>query len=306
MRAESGEKKRGHVAVNCGYDNSLKRQESACPPIRCPAPLGFPATASRRPRDVHRKGTVSREFKTLPIGSQSVRQRLAVPRVLCRTCRLERQVPLDLAEPKKTSTKCFARYVLQLAQLMTVNDVARHLAVSWELVRGIVGDDLQRRFGRPKLKHLKRIAIDEIYVGKTHKFLTVVLDLDGGWRHPDTRDLKMARYVRQLGRRVSLKELTMVISLCSTTVRYHAYRAVLAGLIEAIEQSPYGWQPIPNADFCSEYCDLSRRNRPCEECGVSDLREIQSHIKKLIKQTLRDTAKQSSEITALNQPACGE
>jgi len=131
-------------------------------------------------RNVHRKGSVSREFKTLPIGSQAVRLQLAVPRVLCRSCRLERQVSLDLAEPKKTFTKCFARYVLELAQLMTVNDVARHLDVSWELVRGIVGDDLQRQFGRPKLKHLRRIAIDEIYIGKTHKFLTIVLDLDSG------------------------------------------------------------------------------------------------------------------------------
>jgi transposase len=131
-------------------------------------------------RDVHRKGAVSREFKTLPIGSQAVRLRLAVPRVVCQTCRLDRQVPLGLSEPKKTYTKCFARYVLELAQLMTVNDVARHLDVSWDIVRGIIGDDLQRRFGRPKLKHLKRLAIDEIYVGKTHKFLTVVLDLDAG------------------------------------------------------------------------------------------------------------------------------
>jgi hypothetical protein len=42
---------------------------------------------------------------------------------------------------------------------MTVNDVARHLVVSWDLVRGFVGNALQRQFGRPKLKHLRRIAI---------------------------------------------------------------------------------------------------------------------------------------------------
>lgn len=131
-------------------------------------------------REVHRKGAVLRTLKTLPIGTRRVRLTVEVPRVRCRSCGLERQVPLTLAEPKKTYTKCFARYVLQLSQLMTLNDVAQHLLVSWDLVRGIVGDDLQRRFGRPKLKHLKRIAIDEIYVGTSHKFLTIVLDLDSG------------------------------------------------------------------------------------------------------------------------------
>lgn len=63
---------------------------------------------------------------------------------------------------------------------MTLADVARHLENSWDIVRDIVGDDLQRRFAKPKLRSLKRIAIDEIYLGKRHKYLTIVMDLDRG------------------------------------------------------------------------------------------------------------------------------
>ena len=77
-------------------------------------------------------------------------------------------------------TRPFARYVIELARMMTLADVARHLQISWDVVKGIVGDDLQRRFAQPKLRSLKRIAIDEIYLGKQHKFLTIVIDLDRG------------------------------------------------------------------------------------------------------------------------------
>lgn len=52
--------------------------------------------------------------------------------------------------------------------------------VGWDLVKQIQKQNLQRHFSRPKLRDLKRIAIDEIYVGKRHKYLTLVLDLDRG------------------------------------------------------------------------------------------------------------------------------
>ena len=105
---------------------------------------------------------------------------MTVPRVLCRTCFVERQVKVGFADPKKSYTRSFARYVIELAGMMTLADVARHLQVSWDVVQGIVGEDLERRFAKPKLRLLKRIAIDEISLGKKHKFLTIVMDLDRG------------------------------------------------------------------------------------------------------------------------------
>jgi len=39
---------------------------------------------------------------------------------------------------------------------------------------------LQHDYGQPRLKHLKYLAVDEIYVGKRKKFYTVVLDLETG------------------------------------------------------------------------------------------------------------------------------
>ena len=63
---------------------------------------------------------------------------------------------------------------------MTILDVARHLNVSWDVIKDIQKRNLTRRYSRLKLKGLKEIAIDEISIGKGHKYLSVVLDLKTG------------------------------------------------------------------------------------------------------------------------------
>src|SRR5258708_22485172 len=63
---------------------------------------------------------------------------------------------------------------------MTIRDVALHLSVGWDTIKEIQKRDLSRRYAKPKLKGLRRIAIDEIAVAKGHRYLTVVLDLETG------------------------------------------------------------------------------------------------------------------------------
>ena len=126
------------------------------------------------------KGGVVRRFRGLPIGSRKVTFVFRVPRIQCRDCNAVRQTPIEFADPRRSYTRSFAQYVLELARMMTIQDVALHLGVSWDVVKEIVKNDLQRRFGKPKLRHLRQIAIDEISIGKGHRYLTVVLDLETG------------------------------------------------------------------------------------------------------------------------------
>jgi transposase len=63
---------------------------------------------------------------------------------------------------------------------MTIQDLANHLQVSWDLVKGIQKRYLQKKFARPKLRNVREIAIDEIHVGRRRRFATVVLDLETG------------------------------------------------------------------------------------------------------------------------------
>lgn len=130
--------------------------------------------------DVHRRGQHRRTLQHLPIGGKPVFVELDVARVHCRSCRTIRQVKIPLADSQRTYTRAFARYVLELRRRMTITDVARHLGVGWWMVKDIEKRHLQTHFARPKLKHLRHIAIDEISIGKGHRYLTIVLDLESG------------------------------------------------------------------------------------------------------------------------------
>jgi len=131
-------------------------------------------------RAVLPRGHQVRTFKTVPIGRKPVSVVLAIPRVECPTCGIVRQVPLNFADPRRSYTQAFERYVLELGRLMTIQDVARHLQVSWDTIKDIQKRDLQRRFKKPRLSKLKQIAIDEIAIGAGHRYLTVVLNLETG------------------------------------------------------------------------------------------------------------------------------
>jgi transposase len=126
------------------------------------------------------KGGVWRQFRGIPIGRKPVWIRFRVPRVQCRECGTLRQAAIGFAEPRVSYVKAFGRYVLELADRMTIQDVAEHLGISWDVVKEIVKSDLQRNFAKPRLKDLRQIAIDEISIGAGHRYLTVVLDLASG------------------------------------------------------------------------------------------------------------------------------
>jgi transposase len=131
-------------------------------------------------REVVAHGNVPRLFRTVPIGSKATHVLLKIPRVQCPACGVTRQVAVPFADPQKRYTHGFERYVLDLSAHMTIQDVARHLGVSWDTIKDIQKQDLQRHFSKPRLRKLRQIAIDEIAVAKGHRYLTVVLDLVSG------------------------------------------------------------------------------------------------------------------------------
>jgi transposase len=130
--------------------------------------------------DVISRGHVERRFRSLPIGSRTTAVVLPIPRVECTVCGAVRQVKVPFADPRRSYTKSFERYALELSRSMTILDVAHHLDVGWDLIKDIQKHDLTRRHAKPKLKHLSYIAIDEIAIAKGHRYLTVVMDLESG------------------------------------------------------------------------------------------------------------------------------
>jgi transposase len=126
------------------------------------------------------RGSSNRVFHSIPIGKKPVLIECPIQRIECRACGIIRQVKIVFADERRSYTKAFERYALELSKYMTISDVAKHLGVSWDTIKDIQKRFLRRRFSRPKLNNLKLIAIDEITIGRGHRYLTVVLDLISG------------------------------------------------------------------------------------------------------------------------------
>jgi transposase len=131
-------------------------------------------------RDVVRRGTVDRLLHAPPIGLRATVMFVQAPRVECRRCSTVRTVTLPKVPAGRNHTKSFARLVIDLRKVMTISDVADYLGVSTRMVRDIEKSWLARKFAKPRLRHLKAIAIDEFSVRKGHKYFTIVLDLESG------------------------------------------------------------------------------------------------------------------------------
>src|SRR5512135_940558 len=129
---------------------------------------------------VHSRGRVERRFRTVPIGRRATFVVLPIPRVECLACGVVRQVEIPFADPRRSYTSAFERYALELGRRMTIRDVAKHRDVGCDMIKEIQKRDLSRRCAKPKLKHLRRLAIDAISIAKGHRYRTVVLDLDSG------------------------------------------------------------------------------------------------------------------------------
>jgi len=63
---------------------------------------------------------------------------------------------------------------------MSIQDVAELTGLGWDTVKEIHKAHLRRKYKSFNLKNLRYIAIDEVYLGKKRKFITIVLNLETG------------------------------------------------------------------------------------------------------------------------------
>jgi transposase len=122
-------------------------------------------------------------------------------KLLCAHCHGIHIEDLELFHPYLRVTTRLARYIYQLCKVMTVSEVAQHLAIDWKTVKNIDKFYLERDYEQPELKGLRILAIDEISIRKGHNYLTVVLDFLTGrvvfvGKHRKAKTLK--RFFNQL------------------------------------------------------------------------------------------------------------
>lgn len=63
---------------------------------------------------------------------------------------------------------------------MSMADVAAFLHLGWDTVKRIFRADMEREAQKIKLSEVEYVGIDEVYLGKRHKFVTIVIDWKTG------------------------------------------------------------------------------------------------------------------------------
>jgi transposase len=163
-----------------GYRHMAAWDENGQFKLRLEPPESAVCCPGCRSREVILRGTYDRRVHAPPIGMRKTVVFIRAPRVECRRCRTVRIIHLPSVVPRSNHTKSFVRLVVDLRKMMTIQDIARFFGVSTRMVRDIDKRYLKRHYKRPKLKHTKIIAIDEISVRKGHTYLTIVMDLESG------------------------------------------------------------------------------------------------------------------------------
>lgn len=153
-----------------------------------------------RSRDVIRKGKRIRRVQTLPIGFHPVFLEVQVPRCQCKACQhLFEIAPLCPAYAHYPQT--LSRFVYGLSRVMTLSDVAELTLLSWDTVKSIVKSALAKDYGKPLLNGVRYLGIDEIHLGKTKRYYTIVIDLEDGrilWAKPGRGKAALQGFWRRL------------------------------------------------------------------------------------------------------------
>jgi len=164
-------------------------------------------------KHVIRKGRIIRKLKALPIGSKRTFLVAHLHRLLCRDCGSLQLEPLLISDPKTRWTRALGRYVLELLKIMTIEDVSKHLGMSWNTVKEIHTRALKARLKKRRIKHSRYLGVDEIAVRKGHRYLTIVADLKSGqvvWVSEGREKASLEPFLKRLKRgRVPIKAIAM-------------------------------------------------------------------------------------------------
>jgi len=191
-----------------------------------------------------------RKWRHLDLGGMALWLVYEQRRVKCGRCRSVVVELVPWAEPWSWFTHAFEDAVAYLAQRTDKTTVVDSLRVAWETVGAILERVVKRKGPQDRLDGLRRIGIDELSYLRHHKYVTIVVDHDGGravWAAEGRNAKTLERFFEELGpeRCAKLEAVTTdmsesylsVVRRCapSTTIvidRFHVQRLVHDALDE--------------------------------------------------------------------------
>ena len=118
-----------------------------------------------------------RRFEFIPIWGYAVQLLYGMRRVNCRTCGVKvEQVPW--ANGKHTLTRAYMLYLAHWARKLSWKETALSFRTTWDHVCQAVEYVVQWGLAHRELGPIRAIGVDEIAVGRGHKYLTLVYQIE--------------------------------------------------------------------------------------------------------------------------------
>lgn len=133
-------------------------------------------------KDYHHnfKGRKSRRIRTVPIGTKPCFIEIETRRLECRKCKHRWWPKFSFVAGCRRMTRVFADYLVSMMKLGTIKAVAEFAGVSWDTVKDIHKEHLQKKYRSIEYASLRYLGIDEFSIKKGHEYMTVVVDLETG------------------------------------------------------------------------------------------------------------------------------
>ena len=122
-----------------------------------------------------------RQVRGVPIGLKKTIICVQVRRIRCLDCGSFARERIDFCPDTNVSyTKWLAKYVLALRAHMSISAVAEFTGLHWDTVKTIEKRYLARKYAKVPFRDVRRLGIDEVYLGRKFGFITVVRNLESG------------------------------------------------------------------------------------------------------------------------------
>ena len=119
----------------------------------------------------------TRRFEFIPIWGYAVMLLYAMRRVQCRDCGVKVE-SVPWATGKHSLTKATMLYLAHWARKLSWKETALSLGTTWDQVCHAVAYVVQWGLEHRELGTLRAIGVDEIHIGQSHKFLTLVYQIE--------------------------------------------------------------------------------------------------------------------------------
>ena len=208
-----------------------------------------------------------RKIKGLKSGRKNTVFIVILHRIKCHDCGSFLHEDFEFTPAPKVHYTCsLARTVIELREEMSINAIAKYLNLHWGTVKDIEKRFLKKKYKKIKLKDVRYIGIDEVYVGH-NKYLTIVRDMESG-------------AVLHIGEGKGGEALDKF----AKRLRHSKCKIVAAAVDFAPSYSAWIKENLPSVDIVYDHFHLIKlMNKKINALRRSTMNDLDDHLKEKLK-----------------------